>query len=142
MPKPPSGDILVTISVGTYERMNDSKKEEQIKKLKQKVLKLQNIYKSDVKESYREAAQTQELILQYQSQIERLKELQSQNTSSMKFKVKNIVTGEIKEFAIAKIPDPANNIITDQSPLAQVLKDTKPNEQFKIGNEEYIKIAN
>lgn len=114
-------------------------RKKQIQKLRSRIKELQKIYKGDVCESYREAAQTQDMIVQYQTQLQNLLN-QEEGSLGKRFKLKT-KNGLSKTFTLTDSnPDPANLIVTIDSTLGKKLSTTKIGEKVRVGEHIFIVI--
>ena len=113
-------------------------KAEKIAKLENKIKEMQKVYKSDVRESYREAQQTQEIIHNLNAPLQRLK-VDSQNGTSLDTKNFVIKSGNQERIIrVGNSPDPANGMISSNSPIGQKLIKSKPGDSITIGEDDYI----
>ncbi len=117
--------------------MTEEKIESKIKELKKRIKDLQSVYKGDVRESYREATQTQDMILQYQSQLEAM--IKQQTNNSLKTVVLKSHNGkkQIYKLTTSK-PDPSNGIISLDSPIGKKLNTAQKGDSVQIGEIDYI----
>lgn len=119
----------------------NSEKKSRIKKLKEKIASLKEVYSEDVKASHHEPGQTLEMIQLMERQ---LLELQSSEDSAQDKEIvqKKFVledsSGNTREFIVTSgTPDPSMGMISVDSPVGSELMRKKKGQSIMIGNTEY-----
>lgn len=108
-----------------------------IKNLEKKIAQLRDDTKGEVKDSYKEAAQTQLMIETYEKQLTTLK--QDQDSEIIRTVTLKSPDGGIKEFVISTSnPDPAKGILSEKSPIGKKLLKANSGDKITIGETIYI----
>jgi transcription elongation GreA/GreB family factor len=110
-------------------------KQKKVQELEKRIKEMQEIYKSDVKESYNEAQQTQEVIHHLQRQLDSLRKDNDNNGSGQVFSLKKGTKNRV--FIVGEIANPSRGMITEDSPIGEQLLNSDPGDNIIIGIDEW-----